>query len=910
MKKLFLVVTCIIFLFILTSCDKTFVITYLGEDLNISVGETKELVFEVKGLKNPSFEFDVDNPSVIRIDNNTVIGLEEGNAIITVQVKDEKSKSITINVTVYRNPSIKIIGEDIKVVDGESLQLEVLKTKIEGDVIWSSSAEDIATISNDGIVQAICEGETTITARCGEYVDSKKIIVTKAYVKEIVVEETISSLEEGTKVKLSISILPNKASKEYEITSSNNEIINILNNNNIQALKEGKATISIKALDGSNIIKTIDINVLKGEAPVISCVEDKTKIELYWNQDFDVLDGLSAIDSFDGDISSNIKLLTNWSSKEYGEKELEYSVKDKAGNQTTFTRSVNVKWNRDITFIGHAGSYFGIMNTEDAFLYAVRDLHYQALECDLKQTKDGVFVMCHDDEFGGVKIANTNYADLKDIEVTSTRNAGYPKQYGLIENGGVYTSKICTLERYLEICKEYNAIAVIELKSSAGITSSNQSRMQALMDEIEKNDMLDNVIFLGSQYNCLIWTRQNGYQNVPCQYLVNSCESDTYLQRCIDNNLDISINVTGEHSNSDEWIAKYKEAGLKVSTYTFTQYCDYDIVQTWIDKGVDFVTCDWVLMENLNIPLTDDTKKTYEVTFKDVDGKVLKVSTVVEGRTAAAPKDPVKEGYTFVRWDKDLKNVTSSFEVQAVYEICEYTIKYEPCNTTIKETQFNTKEEFVNELYTDLYNWFKTSGKNSEYVTVNGDTITIVKNSKTASFNGVEALKSVDIYDYEKTIGNFLYKPFTRNNDGTPNIEEDDNYFFNSKEYKDKYSDLDQYFYNCMKTSYTSYNTGYGLSSGRVQIFFRFQQWVKGTKIAAFDTLPKKCEVSVIDGLEVTLPTSPLTYTINDEVTLPTLTSTKTFLGWFLDKEYKNEIKVIEKGSFGNITLYAKWEID
>ena len=104
---------------------------------------------------------------------------------------------------------------------------------------------------------------------------------------------------------------------------------------------------------------------------------------------------------------------------------------------------------KDVIFIGHAGSYLGIMNSEEAFINGVKIKKYQALECDLKQTKDGVFVVCHDDTFNNIAIANTNWEDLKDIEYTTTR-------------GGIsYTTKICTLERYLEICKEYNVYAVI-----------------------------------------------------------------------------------------------------------------------------------------------------------------------------------------------------------------------------------------------------------------------------------------------------------------------------------------------------------------------------------------------------------------------------------------------------------------
>ena len=84
-------------------------------------------------------------------------------------------------------------------------------------------------------------------------------------------------------------------------------------------------------------------------------------------------------------------------------------------------------------------------------------------------------------------------------------------------------------------------IAVIELKSSNGITNSSQARMQALMNEIEKCGMLEQVVFLGSQYNCLIWVKEHGYDYIPCQYLVNSIESSDVLNRC--NTYDLDINI-------------------------------------------------------------------------------------------------------------------------------------------------------------------------------------------------------------------------------------------------------------------------------------------------------------------------------------------------------------------------------
>lgn len=53
---------------------------------------------------------------------------------------------------------------------------------------------------------------------------------------------------------------------------------------------------------------------------------------------------------------------------------------------------------------------------------------------------------------------------------------------------------------------------------------------------------------------------------------------------------------------------------------------------------------------------------------------------------------------------------------------------------------------------------------------------------------------------------------------------------------------------------------------------------------------------------------NPKTYTSEDEIKLKKPTrSGYHFVGWYTDNKYKNQISVIEKGSEGALTLYAKW---
>ncbi|MDY3195693.1 MAG: InlB B-repeat-containing protein, partial [Paracholeplasma sp.] len=74
---------------------------------------------------------------------------------------------------------------------------------------------------------------------------------------------------------------------------------------------------------------------------------------------------------------------------------------------------------------------------------------------------------------------------------------------------------------------------------------------------------------------------------------------------------------------------------------------------------------------------------TYEVTFKDHDGTVLKQETVDHGSNATSPTNPTRVGYTFTGWDIAFDNVTSNLEVIALYEINKYTVIFKDHDGTV-----------------------------------------------------------------------------------------------------------------------------------------------------------------------------------------------------------------------------------
>ena len=909
MKKTFLSLTFIFVLMFLVACEMgttKATLTLDVDSVDMYVGDTYEIEAVLENANNEIIYEVIEGMDMVSLDGNVVSALAEGTAKIKITVESFSNleAELTVNVSKKAGSSHEhtpcpecglCLSEDC---DGERCPGHIVIPPHE----HTPCPECGLCLSED------CDGE-----KCPGHV----VIVPELEILEN--EIKLDSIDAKAEIKAEVKNVA--AELVYEIMGEQGLIK--LDGNVVMPASTASGTavvrVYIKGYEHIYADVTIIVDIFMDVvAPTIEVAMGSNPLVLNWGKEATrkiLMSNIKAYDDVDGDITDNVKVSHEINNKKYGTYMVKYEVSDKAGNTATHEQEIKVVWDYAVQFIGHQGSYYGVANTEEAFLYAAETLQYQALETDVKQTKDGVFVCCHDDTFGGLTIANTNWEDLKDVVVNSSRTAGYPSQYGEMPGTGKYSSKICTLERYLEICKEYGIYAVVELKGSPGISNSDQSRMPALMELIEQEEMLEQTIFLASAYNCLIWVKQNGYEYIPCQYLVDSFASETVYNRCVTYGLDVSGCVTygnGQTENTPEWVARYQDAGLKVSTYTFTQYSDYSDVQKWINIGVDFVTVDWHSMHKLELP--DNSELVYHtVKFYDHENNLLKETKVRSGRTAAAPFAPERDGYAFKGWSKSIQNVTSDVEVVAEYELVEYTITYDSNLYVVSKSEWPTKADFVNDFYNDLFDWLVANAAHLPNVTVSGDKYTIKVNTTeygSCTVSSAQDIKDLYVYTFERTFATMIYKPIdgTNSYDYVPEI--DGSYFLNTEPYRTKYIGCNAYFLKAMETSYTGYSYTYKqASNNRVQIFFRFHQWCNGSTISAFNNYPEKNMVKYLVGVEATMPTDHVTYTIEDEFVLSNPTASITFIGWYLDHDATSaKVEKIEKGSTGDIILYAKWE--
>lgn len=779
--------------------------------------------------------------------------------------------------------------------------------------------EEYIEILPGGIIKAIKDGEIIVTVQLNKdktKYDTLKVIIKKAEVNpESIPQITLDGVEKDITIdfgedydyKTGVKAIDKE---DGDITSK------IIILNSVDKTKPGKYTVTYKVNDndGNNaeLVRNVTVREKDETKPVIELLDNDSKVyEIGYNKEYDPALDLKATDDRDGDITDKIVVTKKHDKLLFDEEQtVEVSVSDKAGNTATLTRKVKVVWNYQTKVIGHRGSIYGVPNTEEAFLYAARDLHYQALECDVRVTSDGVLVINHDATYSGMTVESTTYAKLAATTITSSPFA-LPKEKGFAT--GSYSGHICTLERYLEICKQYGCAAVIEFKSTTGISGSSQTNIPKVIDLLNKTGMYNNAIILTSMSACLKWFRNNGYKDIKLQYLVNSFESSDTLSMCKQYDFDISTNVTGSYSNSDEWLNKYRAAGLEISVWTFTSYCDYDVVQEWIDKGVDYVTCDWQPLDKMTFYEKD---KYIKLDFLTKDGKLLNTKYTFIGQNVTPFDAPTENGYKFIKWEGELTNVSKSQMITPVYELITYDINYNECTYKLNEIEWENKDAFIDEFYGDYFEWLSSKAGVLPQISKSGNSISVHTNDTyngSCTISSKDDLKSMDIYAFESALSAYFYKPIKDKNGPDYVSEIDDNYFLNTEPYRTKYFRLNEYFYNAMLKSFTKVSKLYEPDDDmKVGLFNKFQQWVKGTSMAVLNTLPTKYEKVDIEGAVVTLPTEHLTYNVEEEFDLPVPTSTKgTFGGWYARPDFKGDaITKIEKGTFGNITLYAKWIVE
>lgn len=129
-------------------------------------------------------------------------------------------------------------------------------------LVWTSSNDDVAMVTDEGFVLAMAEGEADITATSAENSSIKAVCHIKVEnEKEPVVtivgikfEESPVTISMGDTKKLNVIFNPVDATnKQLEWKSTKTSVVDVDQEGNIIGVSEGKAIITAKTTDGSNL---------------------------------------------------------------------------------------------------------------------------------------------------------------------------------------------------------------------------------------------------------------------------------------------------------------------------------------------------------------------------------------------------------------------------------------------------------------------------------------------------------------------------------------------------------------------------------------------------------------------------------------------------------------------------------
>ena len=216
------------------------------------VGKSTKLRATIDGPSN-KVKWTTSDKKVATVANGTVVGKSTGTAVITATAN---GVTVSCNVDVNKD-RVSFNKEDISLFKGTTQKLKFSGTP---DSVSSSNPE-IATVSTNGIVEAISPGNVTLYATKGDYTDTCLVEVKDIYTN--IVEDEIELELYGNKTYTLGSEVSGK-SKSTSWKSSNSKVVSV-SKGKLTAKKLGTAEVTLKA---NGITDTVQVNVVSGEPSI------------------------------------------------------------------------------------------------------------------------------------------------------------------------------------------------------------------------------------------------------------------------------------------------------------------------------------------------------------------------------------------------------------------------------------------------------------------------------------------------------------------------------------------------------------------------------------------------------------------------------------------------------------------
>ena len=209
-------------------------------------------------------------------------------------------------------------------------------------------------------------------------------------------------------------------------------------------------------------------------------------------------------------------------------------------------------------------------NTHAAFVAAGNRSHY-GIETDVHRTLDGKYVCFHDDTTGRVAIDNlvveeSTFDTLRNLLLTDVDG-----------KKGRTDLRIPTLQEYIQICKKYGKVAVLELKNHFP-----EEDVIRIIEIIQQEGYLSNVIFISFDFENMLTIRRL-LPKQRAQYLTVKY-SEELVEQLVNERLDLDIL---HEALTKENIEYMHSRGIVINCWTVDDPARGEELASW---GVDYIT--------------------------------------------------------------------------------------------------------------------------------------------------------------------------------------------------------------------------------------------------------------------------------------------------------------------------------
>ena len=263
------------------SLDKT--------ELELVNGSSANLVATIlpSNATNKTVAWTSSNTSVVTVSNGVVNAVGEGTATITAKCdKQTATCAVTVTHKVINVTSISLDFDNIYLAIGGEQTLTATISPSDADnqnVSFSVADSSIATVSEDGKVVGVNEGETivTVTSEDGNYTDSCHVYIQSDIIEpeSVSLNYTEMAMEVKEQRTLRATLTPSNATTQGITWTSSDETVATVEGGTVKAESPGTAVITVETYNHKSASCTVGVTDSSSEDQYIP---DKTNENIWF----------------------------------------------------------------------------------------------------------------------------------------------------------------------------------------------------------------------------------------------------------------------------------------------------------------------------------------------------------------------------------------------------------------------------------------------------------------------------------------------------------------------------------------------------------------------------------------------------------------------------------------------------